>query len=110
MSVKGSPVRGRFFYGWWIVFAAAAINLLTGATFFYGFGVFFTPILTEFGWTNTQVALAMSLRSEVSAFAAPVVGYSVDRFGVRKIMTLGVLVVGMGLAFLSRCGTCRAFT
>ncbi len=61
MSVKESPVRGRFFYGWWIVFAAAAINLLTGATFFYGFGVFFTPILNEFGWTNTQVALAMSL-------------------------------------------------
>ena len=102
MSVKESPVRGRFFYGWWIVFSAAAINLLTGATFFYGFGVFFTPILTEFSWTNTQVALAMSLRSEVSAFAAPVVGYSVDRFGVRKIMTIGVLVVGVGLAFLSR--------
>lgn len=93
---------GRLFYGWHVVFSAATILLITGATFFYGFGVFFKPIIDEFGWSNTQVAFATTLRSEVSAFAAPLIGYSVDRFGVRQVLLGGVLFVGLGFIALSQ--------
>ncbi|MBI4499201.1 MAG: MFS transporter [Chloroflexi bacterium] len=96
------PASGRIFYGWWVVFSSAAIILLTGATFFYGFGVFFQPIIDEFGWSNTQVALASSLRSEVSAFAAPLIGLAVDRFGVRRVLIAGVLIVGLGFGALAQ--------
>ena len=46
---SAAPAAGRLFYGWQVVFSAAAIVLITGATVFYGFGVFFKPIVDELG-------------------------------------------------------------
>src|SRR5262245_28359210 len=94
--------KGRIFYGWHVVFSAAAIILLTGATVFYGFGVFFQPIVDEFGWSNTQVSFAQVLRSEVSAVAAPLIGFALDRFGARVVQTGGIVLVGIGFVALSQ--------
>lgn len=65
--------RTGFFFGWWVVFASAAITFLTGGTFFYGFGALFNPISNEFGWSRASISFAFSLRSEVGGLAAPLV-------------------------------------
>ena len=88
--------RGGFFFGWWVVFASAAIVFLTGGTFFYGFGALFNPIVNEFGWSRASVSFAFSLRSEVGGLAAPVFGFMVDRVGSRRLMVVGVVVVAAG--------------
>jgi sugar phosphate permease len=94
--------RTGFFYGWWIVFASAAIVFLCGGTFFYGFGALFNPIVGEFGWNRASVSFAFSLRSEVGGIAAPVVGFMVDRVGSRVLMSVGVVIVALGFVLLSR--------
>jgi sugar phosphate permease len=94
--------RTGFFYGWWVVFVAAAITFLTGGTFFYGFGALFNPIVHEFGWSRASVAFAFSLRSEVGGIAAPIVGMTVDRVGSRRLMVIGVAIVALGFVLLSR--------
>jgi MFS family permease len=94
--------RGGFFFGWWVVFASATITLLTGGTFFYGFGTLFNPIVGEFGWSRAAISFAFSLRSEVGGLAAPVVGLLVDRMGSRRLMTVGVVLVVLGFVLLSR--------
>jgi sugar phosphate permease len=94
--------RTGFFYGWWIVFASAAIVFLCGGTFFYGFGALFNPIVGEFGWSRASVSFAFSLRSEVGGIAAPVVGFMVDRVGSRVLMSVGVVIVAIGFVLLSR--------
>lgn len=94
--------RTGFFFGWWVVFASAAIVFLTGGTFFYGFGALFNPIVNEFGWSRASVSLAFSLRSEVGGLAAPVVGFMVDRVGSRRLMIIGVALVSLGFVLLSR--------
>ena len=41
----------RIFFGWYIVVAAAGLNLYFGATLIYGFPVYFQAILDEFQWS-----------------------------------------------------------
>jgi MFS family permease len=94
--------RAGFFYGWWIVFASAAIVFLCGGTFFYGFGALFNPIIGEFGWSRASISFAFSLRSEVGGIAAPIVGFLVDRLGARRLMTAGVFIVAFGFVLLSQ--------
>jgi sugar phosphate permease len=101
--------RTGFFFGWWVVFASAAIVFLTGGTFFYGFGALFNPIVNEFGWSRASVSFAFSLRSEVGGLAAPVVGFMVDRVGSRRLMVGGVALVALGFALLSRVESLWAF-
>lgn len=101
--------RTGVFYGWWVVFASAAIVFLTGGTFFYGFGALFNPIVNEFGWSRASVSFAFSLRSEVGGLAAPVVGFMVDRVGSRRLMVAGVALVALGFVLLSRVESLWAF-
>ncbi len=110
MSI-GTIVAARtgFFFGWWIVFASAAIVFLTGCPFFYGFGSLFNPIVNEFGWSRAATSFAFSLRSEVGGIAAPIVGFLVDRVGARRLMVFGVLMVALGFVLLSRVQELWAF-
>lgn len=101
--------RIGFYYGWWVVFASAAIVFLTGGTFFYGFGALFNPIIAEFGWSRAATSFAFSLRTEVGGLAAPVVGFLVDRVGARRLMTAGVSLVAVGFFLLSRIQDLWAF-
>ena len=101
--------RTSFFFGWWVVFASAAIIFLTGGTFFYGFSVLFNPIVNEFGWSRAAVSFAFSLRTEVGGIAAPLVGFLVDRLGARRLMVFGVVTVALGFFLISRVQTLWAF-
>ena len=96
-------------FGWWVVFASAAIVFLTGGTFFYGFGALFNPIVNEFGWSRAATSFAFSLRSEVGGIAAPIVGFAVDRVGARRLMVIGVLTVALGFVLLSQVQSLWAF-
>jgi C4-dicarboxylate transporter len=94
--------RRGLYYGWWIVFASAAIVFLSGGTFFYGFGLLVGPLTAEFGWSRAAISAAFSLRTEVGGVAAPIVGFAVDRAGVRRLTLAGIVVVPAGFALLSR--------
>ena len=111
MSVAPSeaPAASRFFYGWWVVFASAAVILLSAGTFAYGFGTLVNPLTAEFGWSRAAISLGFSLRTEVGGLAAPLVGFWVDRFGPRMIMLVGVLIAGAGFILLSRVESLIAF-
>lgn len=94
--------RFGIFYGWWIVFAAASIVFLSAGTFFYGFSLLVGPLTEEFGWSRASISIGFSLRTELGGIAAPVVGFAVDRMGVRRITLVGVVIVAVGLVMMSR--------
>ena len=94
--------RFGIFYGWWIVFAAASIVFLSAGTFFYGFSLLVAPLTEEFGWSRASISIGFSLRTELGGIAAPVVGFAVDRMGVRRITLAGVFIVALGFVLMSR--------
>ena len=106
----GSLLAARgIYYGWWVVFACASVIFFTGGVFFYGFGLLVTPLTEEFGWSRAALSGAFSLRTEVGGVAAPVVGFVIDRLGVRRVVIAGVITVAVGLLLLSRIESLWAF-
>ena len=90
------------FYGWWIVVACFSISILIGGFVVLGFTAFFEPIANEFGWSYAQISLAASLRGVELGLLAPLLGLVIDRWGPRRIMLSGTILVGLSLIFLSR--------
>lgn len=92
----------KIFYGWWIVFAAAAMNVYGAGVWFYGFPVFFPKILAEFGWSRALTAGAFSLSRVEGGLEAPIIGYLVDRYGPRRLAMIGATVAGIGFITMSQ--------
>ncbi len=91
----------RIYEGWIVVWSFALLIVVIGTTFFFGFGTIFTPIIHDFGWSNAEVSLAFSLRSEVGGVAAPLVGVMIDRFGPRRALLSGTVVSALGVFGMS---------
>jgi len=97
--------KTAFFYGYFIVGVAFIIMFIFWGAF-YAFGVFFKPILKEFGWTRAMTAGAFSLCSFAQGLLGIVMGKLTDKFGPRIVMTLCGLFLGLGYLLMSQL---RAF-
>lgn len=85
----------KIFYGYFIVGASFLIMVgLWGA--FYSFGIFFRPILNEFGWTRAMTSGAFSLAALISGVLSIAMGILTDRFGPRLVMSLCGFFLGLG--------------
>lgn len=81
-SSKTDSKQG-IFYGWYLVAISWGMTFLLGAT---SVGIFFKPMLDEFGWTRATLSMVSSIAMLVFAVAYPFLGRLIDRFGPRKIL------------------------
>jgi len=95
--------------GWLVVASVALIVTMIGAAFFYGFGLIFTPIEEEFGWSKASISFAFSLRSEAGGLAAPLVGILVDRLGPKRVLSGGIVLMSSGIVLMSYMDTLWQF-
>jgi len=93
--------KSNFFYGYVIVLAAILILLIVVGAY-YSFGVFFKPVLTEFGWTRAMTSLAYSLSMFLTGSFAIVMGRLNDRFGPRLVTVVSGLLMGLGFLLMSQ--------
>jgi MFS family permease len=89
-------MRLRFFYGW-IIIAVTFVTMAIGVNARTSFSLFFPPIIDEFGWERGVTAGAFSFGFLVSAAVSPLIGRTMDRFGPRTVMELGVALMAAGL-------------
>ncbi len=91
---------GGIFHGWFIVSTGAFVTMLAmGAV--GGFGVFVIPMSDEFGWSRSTISLAVAVSSLVGGVSQPIIGRIFDKLGGRKLILVGVLVMGVGTATLT---------
>jgi MFS family permease len=101
-QVPQSPgARPRFFYGYTVVGAGLLIMAMTFGTY-NSFGIFFEPVLTEFGWTRATISGAFSLSWIVQGVLGIVMGRLTDRFGPRLVLTICGFFLGLGYFLMSR--------
>ena len=91
------PDRLPFFYGW-IVVAVAFVTMASGVNARTAFSLLFPPILDEFGWERGTTAGAFSFGFVASMLFTPVLGRLMDRWGPRRVVPAGVVLVCLGLA------------
>ncbi len=88
------------FYGWVVVAAAiVASTVVFGIRF--SFAVFYPPILEEFGWSRANTALIFSINVIFYGCSALVAGTLADKFGARRVLIIGVIILGTGTAVSS---------
>ncbi len=101
--------RRGIFYGWWIVIAGGLGMSITAGINFHGFSNFIIPLTSEFSWNRTTISGVFSLARMESGLLGPLEGWLVDRVGPRRLMLVGVPLMGIGYMLMSRVDSLAAF-
>lgn len=90
MTRSSSP-----FLGWQVVGAAFAVLFLTYALQF-SYGLFATGMVDDLGWSRADTALPYSIYVFFYSALSAVTGRATDRFGPRRVISVGALLLGVG--------------
>ncbi|MDI3331885.1 MAG: MFS transporter [Micrococcus sp.] len=98
VAAPPSPThRRRVHPAWWV--AAVAFLALFGAAGFRGApGALMVPLHTEFGWSMSVMSAAVSLNLVLYGLVAPFAAALMDRFGLRRVVSIALLLVALGAA------------
>ena len=91
-----SPRVRSVSYGWWLVPLTGFIKVLTSAPLFHAMAIWTVALESHFGWSRTQLSMAFALTRVEGGIMGPVEGYLTDRLGTRRMVFLGLLVLGAG--------------
>lgn len=100
---RGGPVR-RVFYGWVITASAFSVLFLTYGVQ-YSFGIFVPGMVAELGWSRATLGAAFSLYGVVYMCVTVVSGRLTDTLGPRRVVTVGGLLLGVGIVATSQVTT-----
>jgi MFS family permease len=92
--------KPALFYGYVVVAGCFAIQA-TGVGTHIAFGVFFKPLLAEFGWPRAALAGAHSMAFMLMGLLGIFVGRLNDRLGPRVVMSVTAILFGLGLFLMS---------
>ena len=71
-----------------------------GVGVYIAFGVFFNPLMTEFGWSRAAISGASSLAFFCMGVFGILIGRLNDRFGPRPLMSVTALLLGLGCGLM----------
>ncbi|HKC07626.1 MAG TPA: MFS transporter [Methylomirabilota bacterium] len=79
----------------YLALGVTVVTLALAYGVWYAYSVFLVALLREFGWSRSVLAGAFSIFTLVSGGAGPVLGALADRFGPRRLILIGgVLLAG----------------
>jgi len=89
--------QGRTTLHWaWVVAAVSFIALIGAAGFRSAPGALIEPLQQEFGWSRATISLAVSVNLMLYGLTAPFAAALMARFGVRRVVSLALLLVSVG--------------
>ena len=86
----------------WIVAGVAFLALLGAAGFRSAPSALLVPLEDEFGWTRSELSVAVGLNILLFGLTAPFAAALMERFGVRRVTSVALLMIaaGAGLSIL----------
>lgn len=93
-TAQRAPVLGVH-RAWWV--AAVTLGALVAAAGFRSStGALLEPLESDFGWSRTTTSGAVTLNLVVYGLTAPFAAALMERFGVRRVATAALVLVGVG--------------
>jgi MFS family permease len=89
------------FYGWWLVGLSVLVTGLSTGPIWGGVGIWVKSLELQFRWSRTRLTGAFSLAQLEGSIAGPLVGFFTDRVGTRRMVLVGLLVIGAGFILFS---------
>ena len=74
---------------------------LMAVSVFQGLGTFLVALETKFGWSRTAMSGAFTLARGEGAVLGPLEGILIDKFGCRKLILVGYIIMGLGFIGLA---------
>jgi len=108
-EIRQSKNKEQGFYYGYLLVAIAFIIVMLGFGTRYAFGIFFKPVLTEFGWTRAMVSGAFSLSMIAYGLLGIVMGGLNDKIGPRIVLTFSGCLIGLGYFLMSRVNSVWEF-
>jgi MFS family permease len=106
--MRRHPQRAPY-YGWLLMVVLGITTIISYGTTQYLFGVLVVPIDTTFRWGRASISGAYALGLIVAGLLGVPVGYLVDRWGARQLMSSGSALAGLALLGLARMDTLWQF-
>ena len=92
-------VRGVF-YGWWLVVLSGFTMTVATVPLYHAMAIWSVALESHFGWSRGQLGLALTFTRIEGGLMGPLEGYLTDRLGARRMVLIGLLILGVGfLAF-----------
>jgi MFS family permease len=81
-----------------LIVAATFVTMVVVYGVWYSYSVFLVALVREFGWSRSLVAGAFSVFILIHGGLGPPTGWLARRFGPRRLLLAGAVVMGIGLA------------
>ena len=96
-------VKGVF-YGWWLVGLTSVVMATATVPILQGMSVWNPVLRGHFGWTPGQMSWALAFMRLEGGLLGPLEGVLVERLGSRRMLLIGMLIIGSGFILFSRIG------
>jgi MFS family permease len=101
-NTEFSPsIKPRFYYGYVVIIAGFAITMVSVGSF-YSIGVFFKPMLDDFGWSRAITSVPISFSMIANGLIVILMGRITDTFGPRLVGIICALLTGTGYIMMSQ--------
>lgn len=97
----------RPYYGWIVVLACFLCTFVVFGLS-YSFGVFLERMVADFGRSRGVTTLAFGVQTLLLYVGAVGIGLFVDRFGTRRMLAVGTVVLTLGLVWTSQAASLLA--
>ncbi|MBK9168201.1 MAG: MFS transporter [Bryobacterales bacterium] len=89
--------------GPWTILLAAFVGVFASfaSVFIFTYSIFLKPLSAEFGWSRTAMSGGFAIAALTVAFASPLIGRLVDRFGSRAVIVPSATAFGLAFGSLS---------
>lgn len=85
----------KLFYGWVVVLSSVAMMALGVGMFTSTNSVYVKPVCESLGFSRGEFTLHRTLITLIGASIMPLYGRFIARYGARKVMSLGALMLGL---------------
>lgn len=98
-------VPGRLngvFYGWWLVGISGFVMVISTVPLFHAMSVWAVALERQFGWSSTELALALTFTRVEGGLIGPLEGYLTDKVGTRRMVFIGLTILGGAFIFFGQ--------
>jgi len=93
----------EFKRGWSVLLGCfIGIGVCLVSLIFYSGGIWIKPFQEDFGWTRAEIGLGQALSTIALVLGAPFAGGLIDKFGLKKMATISLLLYGGAIFLISQ--------
>ena len=86
----------------WLLILACFVLLAISAGVNFNFGIFIKPLSAEFGWSRSAISAGFSIFMFTISATAILAGGLADRYGTRRVVLFGTIILSIGLMASSK--------